>query len=114
MEIKREKIEESNKLIYETIDDISDNEYYVLIIYDIISNKRRNKFAKLLKGYGFRVQKSSFEAYITKRVFNRMLKEINKFADDTDTIRVYKILNKNQVYLFGSNECLEGKRIIII
>ena len=113
MQREEETIKE-NELIYETIDDISNSEYYVLIIYDIISNKRRNKFAKLLKGYGFRVQKSSFETYITKQVFNKMIKEINKFADDTDTIRVYKILNKNQVYLFGSNECLEGKKIIII
>jgi CRISPR-associated protein Cas2 len=37
---------------------------YVLVIYDIIKNKTRNKFAKVLQGYGFRVQKSAFEAII--------------------------------------------------
>lgn len=102
------------KLVYETIDEVSENEYYVLIIYDIISNKRRNKFAKFLKGYGFRVQKSSFEAFINKSLFNQLLREIERFAIDTDTIRVYRIINKNQVYLFGNNHFLEGKKIIII
>ena len=30
---------------------------YVLIIYDIVDNKKRLAFAKKLNGYGFRVQK---------------------------------------------------------
>ena len=33
---------------------------YVLIIYDIVDNKRRNHFAREMNGYGFRVQKSAF------------------------------------------------------
>ena len=37
---------------------------FVLVIYDIIDNKRRVKFAKEMSGYGFRVQKSAFEALI--------------------------------------------------
>ena len=39
---------------------------YVLIIYDIVDNKKRLAFAKKLNGYGFRVQKSAFEAMITE------------------------------------------------
>ena len=108
------KIQEEENLIFETIEDVGEKEYYVLVIYDIISNKRRVKFAKLLKGYGFRVQKSSFEAYVNKRVFNKLLKEIGKFANKTDTIRVYKILSKNQVYMFGTNEEIKHEDIIII
>ena len=37
---------------------------FVLIIYDIVDNKRRVRFAKKMSGYGFRVQKSAFEALI--------------------------------------------------
>lgn len=33
---------------------------YVLIIYDIVDNKKRLAFSKKLNGYGFRVQKSAF------------------------------------------------------
>ena len=39
---------------------------YILVIYDIVSNKRRNAFAKKMNGYGFRVQKSAFEAMISE------------------------------------------------
>ena len=49
-------------------DELSDDRVFVLIIYDIISNKSRNKFSKLLLGYGFRIQKSAFEAVITKNI----------------------------------------------
>ena len=45
-------------------DELSEDRVFVLIIYDIISNKSRNKFSKLLLGYGFRIQKSAFEAVI--------------------------------------------------
>ena len=31
---------------------------FCLVIYDIVSNKRRLKLAKLLEGYGRRVQRS--------------------------------------------------------
>lgn len=34
-----------------------EKKFFVLIIYDISENKRRNKMVKVLKSYGFRVQK---------------------------------------------------------
>lgn len=40
------------------IDD--DNRKLVLIIYDIVDNKRRLAMVKLLESYGRRVQKSAF------------------------------------------------------
>ena len=40
---------------------------YVLIIYDIVDNAKRVRLAKFLQGYGFRVQKSAFEALISFR-----------------------------------------------
>lgn len=39
---------------------LEQRKYIVLIIYDIIDNKRRLTLSKLLCGYGIRVQKSSF------------------------------------------------------
>lgn len=34
---------------------------YMLAVYDIVDNKRRNRVASILKDYGVRVQKSKFE-----------------------------------------------------
>lgn len=45
----------------------SPDKVFVLIIYDIVDNKRRTKLAKYLQGFGFRVQKSAFEAVIPKK-----------------------------------------------
>ena len=48
---------------------------YVLIIYDIVDNKRRVKFAKFLEGYGKRVQKSAFEAMLSSQRYEKMVRE---------------------------------------
>ena len=44
----------------------NDQKYVVLIIYDIVNNKQRVKMANLLSSYGTRVQKSAFEARLSK------------------------------------------------
>ena len=43
----------------------------ILIIYDVVNDKRRNKLAKYLSGYGNRVQKSAFEAKITTKKYEK-------------------------------------------
>lgn len=88
--------------------------YFVLIIYDIVSDKRRNRLVKLLKGYGERVQKSAFEAHLKKTVFNKLLKELEKFAKKEDSIRVYKIIGKGQTFYFGTNVVTINEESIII
>ena len=50
---------------------------YVLIIYDIVNNKCRTDFAKKMNGYGFRVQKSAFEAMITESLYRKFIDEIS-------------------------------------
>ena len=41
---------------WNTEDVQKDKKIYMLVIYDIVSNKRRVKFAKKMNGYGFRVK----------------------------------------------------------
>jgi CRISPR-associated protein Cas2 len=51
-----------------TFDDFVSEErrkYLIVVIYDIIDNKRRARFAKYLLGFGERVQKSAFECILT-------------------------------------------------
>ncbi len=87
---------------------------YVLIIYDIIDNKRRLKLAKYLNGYGFRVQKSSFEAKLTKSKYNQMINGIGKYATNEDSIRIYKIIGKGQVTVLGKDYKIDDEEVIII
>lgn len=89
---------------FDTEEEIKDTRVYVLIIYDIIDNKRRLKLAKFLSGYGFRVQKSSFEAKLSKTQYDKMMSQIGNYADEMDSIRVYKIVGKGQVTVIGKDE----------
>ena len=88
---------------------------YLLVIYDIVSNKRRNAFAKAMNGYGFRVQKSAFEAMVTKALYRKLLKEIPMMIDATeDSVRVYKLRGTGEVRLFGMNEQIKNEEVLII
>lgn len=81
-------------------DELSEDRVFVLIIYDIISNKSRNKFSKLLLGYGFRIQKSAFEAVISKDKLIKLLAEIPRYINENeDSVRLYQIKEKVMLQL---------------
>lgn len=96
-------------------EEVHDKKVYVLIIYDIVSNKRRVAFAKKMNGYGFRVQKSAFEAMIPSNIYKNLLKEIPGLIDSKeDSVRVYRISGYGEVNLYGVNETIENDDVIII
>lgn len=89
---------------FQISDDLEDGREFVLIIYDIVNNKIRTKFAKMLEGYGKRVQKSAFEAFLTKKSYMKLVEEIPKYVkfDSTeDSVRIYKITGKGTVLSWG-------------
>ena len=81
-------------------ENIESDKVFVLIIYDITDNKKRLKLSKLLLGYGFRIQKSAFEAMIKKRKYKELLERLPAYTSSEDRIRVYKIIGKGQVMSF--------------
>ena len=65
---------------------------HVVVCYDVVSDKRRNRLAKALKNYLTRVQKSVFEGEITEKRYIRMKGAIERIIDlDTDTVRAYSL-----------------------
>lgn len=100
---------------FETFDEVDkDSRVYVLIIYDIIDNKRRSRLVKYLSGYGFRVQKSCFEAKISDKIYAKMLSGLDAYATNEDSIRVYKIIGKGQVTIFGKENQIDDEEVVII
>jgi CRISPR-associated protein Cas2 len=88
---------------------------FVLVIYDIIDNKRRVKFAKEMSGYGFRVQKSAFEALIEEKLFIKLKREIPKLIDpEEDSVRIYRMTGYGEVNLFGVNSKIQAEDVIVI
>lgn len=91
-----------------------DGRLYVLVIYDIVDNKRRLKLSKFLQGYGFRIQKSAFEAVIEKKTYKKLMTKLPSYAMKEDSIRVYKIVDKSQVTSFGKAVEPMDEDVIII
>ncbi len=88
---------------------MDENMVYALVIYDIVSDKRRDKLSKIMNKYGIRVQKSAFEVWITKFHYKKMIKEAQKVADkDADSIRIYKLNYECKQHLIGKNLILQG------
>jgi CRISPR-associated protein Cas2 len=89
--------------------------YLVLIIYDISSNKRRTKMAKLLESYGFRVQRSAFEAVVSMPEYLKLLKRIDRLVDEqNDYVRVYRLTGNTQISTWGSVQNIIEEDVLII
>ena len=88
---------------------------YVLIIYDIVDNKKRLAFAKKLNGYGFRVQKSAFEAMLSEKNYYKLIDQIPAYIDRNgeDSVRVYKITGKGKVKSWGIEPVSEEEIILV-
>ncbi|MEM8809968.1 MAG: CRISPR-associated endonuclease Cas2 [Cyanobacteria bacterium P01_G01_bin.38] len=63
---------------------------FYLICYDVVKDRRRNKVAHLLEGYGLRVQKSVFECMLTEKQHEMLVRKLNKYLNsDEDQLRFY-------------------------
>lgn len=99
---------------FEIEENLENDKVFVLVIYDIIDNKKRLRLSKLLLGYGFRIQKSAFEAVISKKKYQELLDRLPGFAGTEDSIRIYKIVGRGQVTAFGRATEENTEDIIII
>ena len=86
----------------------------VLIIYDIIDNKRRSKMVKLLESYGVRVQKSAFEILINRTQYLEIIKGIKNIITNEDNVRIYRLNSSNEVLLFGESYSVYEEEVIIV
>lgn len=91
-----------------------EKQFIGLMIYDIVDNKRRNKMVKCLEAYGVRVQKSAFEALLTRRQYDKMLSESSRLIDEAvDSLRVYVLDDIIDVYTWGIGERKETDCVIL-
>lgn len=91
-----------------------ERKFIVLMIYDIVDNKRRNKMVKCLEAYGVRVQKSAFEALLNRRQYEKMLRESSILIDEAvDSLRVYVLDDIIDVYTWGIGERKETECVIL-
>ena len=65
----------------------------VVVSYDISDDKRRRLVAKVMEGYGYRVQYSVFECDMTVKQLRRMQKELRPLVKgkEMDSVRFYPL-----------------------
>ena len=65
---------------------------YYVVSYDIVSDRRRYRVARVLLGHGERVQYSVFECMLTLAQFERMWDELKELiAPEEDSLRAYRL-----------------------
>ncbi len=62
---------------------------FVVVCYDIPSDRRRNKVGKILEGFGTRVQKSVFECDLQSKHLQKLKQKVTKVLKDEDSVRYY-------------------------
>lgn len=61
------------------------------VVYDISDDNERARIDKVLKGFGFRVQKSVFECRMDKKTKNELIQKLESLNIGTGFIKIYKL-----------------------
>lgn len=94
---------------------VTNRTYFTVVMYDIVENKRRSKVARILLGYGERVQYSGFEGHLTSKQVETLKAKLKKAIDhDSDRVRIYRMAGKPQVTVFGAIPIIEEANFTII
>lgn len=61
------------------------------VVYDISDDIERAKVEKILKGFGFRVQKSVFECKMDKKTKTELIERLKNLDIKTGFIKIYRL-----------------------
>jgi CRISPR-associated protein Cas2 len=90
---------------------------FIVVSYDIVDDRRRQRLAKVLANYGQRVQKSVFDCDLDDRKFLKMKKEIDKLLDhEQDSVRFYFLCARCRpaIQISGWGTVREDEEVIIV
>lgn len=78
------------------------------VVYDITSDSERAKIDRVLKGFGFRVQKSVFECRLNKKGRDELIEKLEKLKIKTGFIKIYRLEYSSKNPIIGN----KGKGVI--
>jgi len=90
---------------------------FLVVSYDIVSDRRRVRVMKALKGYGERVQKSVYECLIGEPQFLELKERIGKIINpEEDSVRYYNLCARCQgvIEFVGSPPKLDEEDYMIV
>jgi len=93
----------------------SSNKKLVLIVYDIVNDKRRRRMVKHLESFGNRVQKSAFECLTDDGMFKKLVEKLPDLIDEKeDLLRIYRLSQHCKMQFWGSVEKLKDSDYWVI
>jgi len=88
-----------------------------ILAYDISNNQRRRRVTKLMESYGYRVQESVFEAFLSKADLKELRERLtNEINAKEDSIRIYALCGScdRSVVILGNGDIIEEKQYIVL
>jgi len=61
------------------------------VVYDITCNRERRHIDRLLKGFGFRVQKSVFECRLNRKARQELVDHLCRMEIKTGFVKIYRL-----------------------
>lgn len=90
---------------------------FVVVAYDVVDNKRRNRVMKLLKGHGQHVQKSVFECHLDEpKIRSLAAKLADLIEEKEDTVRMYVVPRRavRRIIALGVGEVTKEKKVVVV
>lgn len=87
--------------------------HLAVIIYDISDNKQRLRMVKYLEGFGRRVQKSAFEAWLSNSKFDKLCSGMDHIVRKEDHVKIYWLRGSSETYVWGDPPNFEEDVVII-
>ncbi|MBI2567093.1 MAG: CRISPR-associated endonuclease Cas2 [Candidatus Schekmanbacteria bacterium] len=90
---------------------------YIVVSYDVVSDRRRAEVAKVLEDTGRRVQKSVFECRIDERALLRLRKRLAEAIDQSeDSVRFYRLCQRcvTSLEVLGQGTLTADEDVIVV
>ena len=90
---------------------------FVIVCYDIVDNKKRNRSATILKDYGTRVQFSVFECILEKERLEKLKERCLSVIDkEEDSVRIYRQCEscRKEIKILGAGTVTEDEELLIV
>ncbi|MFC1968568.1 CRISPR-associated endonuclease Cas2 [Chloroflexota bacterium] len=90
---------------------------FIMVCYDITSNKRRNEVAQTLEGFGYRVQESVFECEVNTEQYRKMKQRITRqIAAGEDGVRYYSLCANclTKIEIAGLGEVKRDEKFYVV
>jgi len=86
------------------------------VVYDISCDRERSRVNRVLKGFGFNVQKSVFECRLGKKGRNDLIEKLEELDIKTGFIKIYRLEYslRNKVIGVREGDDIDGESAFII